>query len=470
MRFDCCSRALRAAVSIGAVSGVLFAGCATPTPTVEPNAGVPLPQAWSNALSSSAMAASDAGWWASFNDALMTRLVTKANERNTGIATAQANLRQARALRNQAAAALMPSLSAGAGAQATHGQSGASHLFDASLDASWEADLFGANGHAVAAQESLVRASTLTLASTRVSVEAEVALAYLNLRSAQTRAAIARDNLASQEATLQIARWREKAGLASSLEVEQARTSVEQTRAQIPVLQSGAATSAHSISVLTGEPPESLLNELMSPAALPRPSTAAIAPPAQTLRRRPDVLAAEEQLRAAAQQVGQADANRYPQLTLQASAQWSGLTLGSLGSVAAARSLVASLFAPLFDAGLRSAQLDQRQAQFDIARESYRAAILGALQEVEDALVALQSTSERLAALRNALDAARNASTLATQRYSTGVIDFLTVLETQRTLLNAQDSVAASEAELAADRVRLYKALGGGWSITEDKS
>jgi NodT family efflux transporter outer membrane factor (OMF) lipoprotein len=303
-----------------------------------------------------------------------------------------------------------------------------------------------------------------------VSVEAEVALAYLNLRSAQTRAAIARDNLASQEATLQIARWREKAGLASSLEVEQARTSVEQTRAQIPVLQSGAATSAHSISVLTGEPPESLLNELMSPAALPRPSTAAIAPPAQTLRRRPDVLAAEEQLRAAAQQVGQADANRYPQLTLQASAQWSGLTLGSLGSVAAARSLVASLFAPLFDAGLRSAQLDQRQAQFDIARESYRAAILGALQEVEDALVALQSTSERLAALRNALDAARNASTLATQRYSTGVIDFLTVLETQRTLLNAQDSVAASEAELAADRVRLYKALGGGWSITEDKS
>jgi outer membrane protein TolC len=147
-----------------------------------------------------------------------------------------------------------------------------------------------------------------------------------------------------------------------------------------------------------------------------------------------------------------------------ASAQWSGLTLGSLGSVAAARSLVASLAAPLFDAGLRNAQLAQREAQFESAQQDWRAAVLGALQDVEDALVARQATRERLAALRSALESARNASTLATQRYASGVIDFLTVLETQRTLLGVQDSVAAAQAQLAQDEVRLYKATGGGWA------
>ena len=306
MAFDC-SRARCAAVSLGAAIGVWLAGCTTPAPAPEPNAGVALPQTWSIA-SPSSQADPDADWWASFHDPVLSRLVAQATQRNTNVATAQANVRQARALRNQAAAVLAPSLSAGIGAQRTQGQAGPSHRIDATLDASWEADLFGASRHALAAQESLVRASTLTLAATRVSVAGEVALAYLDLRGAQARISIARDNLASQEETLQIARWREQAGLASSLDVEQARTSVEQTRAQIPLLQSSAATAAHSISVLTGEAPASLLEELMSPSALPQPSPASAAPPAQTLRCRPDVRAAEEQWNAAAQQIGQADA------------------------------------------------------------------------------------------------------------------------------------------------------------------
>lgn len=457
-----CRRAARAALSIGAVSSLLLGGCATRIPATDANAGVPVPQAWSGALPDSSSTA-DARWWTSFHDAVLSRLVDEAVRRNTSVAVAQADLREARALRNVAASGLLPSVSAGAGAQRTGGQAGPSDLYDASLDASWEADLFGSTRHGVAAQEALVRASAATLEATRVSVAAEVALAYLDLRNAQARAAIARENLAIQEETLQIARWREQAGLASSLEVEQARTSVEQTRAQVPVLQASAATSAHAIAVLTGAAPEALLQELLRHLALPQPSATAVAPPAATLQRRPDVLAAEERVRAAARRVGQAEADRYPRLTLRASAQWSGLTLGSLGSVAAARSLVASLVAPVFDAGLRNGQLEQQRAQFDAAREQYRAAVLGALQDVEDALVALQSTRERLVALRSVLDAARSASTLASQRYSSGVIDFLTVLETQRTLLGVQDSVAASEAELAAGHVRLYKALGGGW-------
>ena len=450
------------AVSAG-TAALLAGGCATPTPPVPPNAAVELPASWSAALPAPS-AAADANWWGTFDDPMLPRLVAQAIGHNTSVVSAQANLRAARALRNQAAASLWPSLSAGAGAQWADSNTQPSHQFNAGLDAAWEADLFGANRHAVAAQDALVRAAAATLESTRVSVAAEVALAYLDLRGAQVRTAIARENLGSQEETLQIARWREQAGLASSLEVEQAATSVEQTRAQIPTLEGSAATSAHAIAVLTGAPPAALLAHLTTPGAtLPQASPATVAPPAQMLQQRPDVLAAEERVRSAAEAVGQADANRYPSFTLAASAQWSGLTLDSLGSVSAARSLVASLAAPVFDAGLRNAQLDQRRAQFESAEQDWRAAVLGALQDVEDALVALRATRDRLAALRNALASARNASTLATQRYASGVIDFLVVLETQRTLLGVQDSVAAAEAELAQDQVRLYKALGGGW-------
>ena len=458
-----CASSLRAAVITAASVTMMLGGCATRSPSVAPNAAVALPPAWSAAVPGSS-ATADANWWATFDDPVLPRLVAQAIEHNTSVASAQANLRAARALRNQAAAALLPSLSAGVSAQLARSDTQPSHLFNAGLDAGWEADVFGADRHAVAAQDALVRAAAATLDSTRVSVAAEVALAYLDLRSAQVRTAIARENLGSQEETLQIARWREQAGLASSLEVEQAATSVEQTRAQIPTLEGSAATSAHAIAVLTGAPPAALLAELMTPGAtLPQTSPAAVAPPAQMLQQRPDVLAAEERVRSAAEAVGQADANRYPSFTLTASAQWSGLTFDSLGSVSAARSLVASLAAPVFDAGLRNAQLDQRRAQFESAAQDWRAAVLGALQDVENALVALQATRDRLAALRNALASARNASTLATQRYASGVIDFLTVLETQRTLLGVQDSVAAAEAELAQDQVRLYKALGGGW-------
>jgi outer membrane protein, multidrug efflux system len=216
--------------------------------------------------------------------------------------------------------------------------------------------------------------------------------------------------------------------------------------------------------VLTGRTPDTLAPRLAAAAPLPQPMSAlAVAIPATVLRRRPDVLAAEAQLRAAAERVAQADAQRRPALAVAASLAWSGTTLGAVGSAAAARTLLASVVQPVFDGGLRDAQLAARQAQFAAAQASYRASVLKALQEVEDTLAALAAVREREAALERALDAARNAALLATQRHASGLIDFQIVLETQRTLLNVQDSVAVAQAELAADHVRLYKALGGGW-------
>lgn len=456
--------ALGAGVRAAAVLlALLAAGCSSQLPSLARDDGFVAPAAWSVSLPDAGPAPA-ATWWATFGDPLLSRLVAQAIDYSTAVGLAKANLQEARALRNQAAAALLPVVSGSLDAQRSHTAMSPPRLFSASLDASWEADLFGAARHGAAAQEANVRAVAADLASTRVSVAAEVALAYLDLRSAQSRAAIAGDNLASQEQTLQIARWREQAGLASSLDVEQAATTVELTRAGIPALKASAAISAHAIAVLTGQPPAALLQALAPATGVPTLTAARVDAPARTLGRRPDVLAAEERVQSAAQLVAQAGADRAPSLTLSASTAWQGLTLGSLGSIAVARSIVASLTAPLFDGGLRQARLAQRRAQLDASQQQYRAALLDALQEVEDALVSVQSARDRLAALLRSQEAARNASTLATQRYEGGVIDFLTVLETQRTLLTVQDSVAVAQAELAQDHVRLFKALGGGWS------
>lgn len=451
--------------TILAAAAVLVAlvGCATRPPAMQELAGVQLPAQWAQAAP--AGSGSVAAWWHAFGDPLLVDLVQAALRGNTTLAAARANLRQARALRTQAVAGLGPALTAGGSAQRSHPAGGAGRSsFDAGFDAAWEVDLFGANAHEAAAQQALAEASAAQLAATQVSVAAEVGLAYLDLRTAQVRAGVARENLRSQEETLQISRWRQQAGLANALEVEQALAAVEQTRAQVPALQAAAAQAAHALAVLTGRPPADLLQALSPPAALPRPGAALeVAVPAEVLRRRPDVQAAEHQWRAAAERVAQARALRLPGVNLSASLAWTGATLGSLGGVSAARSLLASIAQPLFDGGRLRAQQDAQEAAFDAAGEAYRASVLTALQDVEDALVALAADRERLDALQRALEAARNASLLATQRHASGLVDFQTVLETQRTLLSVQDSVASLQAALAADHVRLYKALGGGW-------
>lgn len=442
-----------------------LAGCATSVPPVLPNAGMDAPSAWARSVP--AGSAPLAQWWRVFGDPLLVQLVEDAARANTDIAVARANLRAARAARDEAAAALWPSLSLGAQAQRGRAAGVASdrNNFQAGLDAGWELDLFGANAHAARAQESLVQASATTLAQTQVSIAAEVALAYLDLRGAQARIAVARENLANQQETLQISQWRAQAGLANAVEVEQATTAVEQTRASLPTLAKAEAQAAHALGVLTGRTPQALLSTLSAAAPLPQAKAGVeVNLPAAVLRERADVLAAEARLRAAAERVGAADAARKPRIALDASVGWSAGTLGSLGSIAAARSLLVSLTQPLFDAGRLRAQLTAREAEFDAAQASYRASVLGALQEVEDALVALSASREREAALERALESARTAALLASQRHASGLIDFQTVLETQRTLLNVQDSVTSAQADVAAAHVRLYKALGGGWS------
>ena len=461
-------RALRRALPLAFAA--LLSACAS----LAPPAGSalpdrPVPSAWStsDAKPASASPTSLADWWQRLDDPALTGLVTKTLKANSSVRSAQAAVRQSRALADEQSAGLGPTLDASASAQRNRsGNDDASNRFQAGFDASWEPDIFGGKRSAADASEADVRVSAASLADVQVSLAAEAASSYINLRGLQSRLAIAKRNLASQQETLQITRWRAQAGLVSSLDVEQAVTATEQTRAQVPSLQTSVDQALNALAVLTGQAPGALHATLGSEAPIPAaPADLALAFPADTLRQRPDVRAAEWRAEAALSRVAVADAARYPSFRLSGSLGLSALTLGALTDGASVlKSVLAGVSAPLFDGGAGRARVRAQEAALDQARVAYEATVLTALQEVEDALVAIQGDRERLARLQAAATAAANAELLARNRYESGLIDFSTVLVTQRTLLTAQDSVAATQASLSTDHVRLYKALGGGWT------
>lgn len=454
--------------AIGAISLAVLTGCASlSAPATADLPAIATPAQWRTAPAEAGSATALASWWQRFGDAELTALITQALQANTSVRSAQASLQQARAQRDAAQAGLWPTLTgSGSGQRSKSGDAAASNRFQAGLDASWEPDLFGANRSTAQASEADLAAAGTTLANAQVSLAAEVALGYIDLRGLQQRLAIAQASLAAQAETLQITRWRAQAGLAASLDVEQALAAYEQTAAQVPALQTSISQNLNALAVLTGQAPGALNERLASAAPVPQASaTLALAIPAEVLRQRPDVRTAEYRIGAALARLDAAEADRYPSLRIGGSVGLSALTLSGLGSGATiANSLLASISLPLFDGGTRRAQVQSQEAALEAARVNYEAAVLTALQDVEDALLALRGDQERLIRQQSAQQAAANADLLARQRYSSGLIDFRTVLDTQRTLLSAQDSVASTQASIAADHVRLYKALGGGWN------
>jgi len=456
----------------GLAAALALAGCASlPARSASPPDAVP-PAQWSQG-GEPGPATALAGWWRRFDDPLLDALVLRALGANTTVRGAQAALRQARALRDVQAAGLWPRADASASAQRTTvGGSDAVTTFRAGFDASWEPDVFGAQRSALRASEADARASAAGLAGAQVSVAAEVAVAYLELRAFQARLGIAIRNLASQQETLQITEWRVQAGLITSLELAQARTAVEQAQAQLPVLETGAAQGRHALAVLTGQAPDAMQAELEAVAAVPAaPPGLALAIPAETLRQRPDVRAAEQQVRAALARLSQAEAAAYPTFSLGGSLGLSALSMGALGDAGSVvTSLLGSVSVPLFHGGAIRAQARAQDAALEQARAAYQAVVLTALREVEDALVALRGDRVRLVHLEAASGFAEEAALLARQRYRSGLADFQAVLETQRALLTTQDGLASTQADLSADHVRLYKALGGGWRPGDEET
>ncbi len=448
----------------------MLAACSAQPLAIDPATRVAVPAGWSASEAAGAGAAMTdeaalSSWWLRFDDPQLAALVAEALNANTRVLGAVAALRQAEALRDVAAAALWPTLDASASTQRPNT---GGHNVQAGVDGNWVIDIFGARRAAIDAGASVARASAASLGDIRVQIAAEVALNYILLRTAEARSAIAAGNLLSQQETLQITRWRQQAGLVTVLETDQAQAAVEQNRAQLPLLQTSIVQTRHALAVLGGQPPEAL------PAAVAAQAVARVPQardglrlriPAETLRQRADVRAAEYQVAAALARVGQARAQRWPSFSIGGSLGVGTAAGGAIGTGSAVlASLLASVTLPLFDGGARRAQVRVQQAALAQAEQVYRAAVLGALQQVEDARVALHGDRLRLDSLQRASIAAADAAGLARQRYRSGLIDFQSVLETQRTQFATEDGVASARADLGRDQVQLFKALGGGWS------
>ena len=449
------------------VLALLLSGCAALGPDYRVPASA-TPDAWHTAV-----AASQADdqvtierWWQQLGDAQLSALIEQALRANPDLLSARAAVQASRALERVATAGRVPSVGAsGASSASRSGDASVSESWTAGFDASWELDVFGGVRRGVEAARADREAASANLANTHASLAAEVALNYVTLRTDQARLAIARRNLATQQETLQLTDWRAQAGLASSVDVEQARTNTEQTRAQIPSLQTSIASAGNRLAVLTGDVPGTLQTTLAEGGLPALPTAVAVSIPAEVLRQRPDVQAAERQLAAETARIGVAEATRWPEFNLSGSIGLEAATFGALDNGASVvRSLAAGISGVLFDGGALRARVDQQTAVREQSLQNYRSAVLTALEDVENALSALDNSAQRRDALAAASTAARNANLLAADRYRSGLIDFSTVLETERSLLSTEDSLASAEGERLTALIQLYKALGGGWS------
>lgn len=411
-----------------------------------------------------------AAWWTHLGDPLLVELVDQALAGSADLAAARARLRQARARRALAGAEFYPTVTAtgaasraGSSEQAGAGATG--NLFSAGFDASWEPDLFGATRRGAEAAQADLEATQASLDASRVSLAAEVAVNYVELRAYQGRLAIARANAASQAETLRLTDWRAQAGLVTALDVAQASTQLDQTRAGIPTLETSLAEAKNRLAILTGQPPGSLEERLSGSGSIPAvPDGVLTGIPVDALRQRPDVRAAERTLAAETARIGVAEAQRYPNLGLSGYLGLESLTLGGLtGGNALAGSLLASLTGTLFDGGRLQLGVEIQHAVQAQALAAYESAVLTALEDVENALAALDNGRRRGQTLGRAAQSAAAAEQLARQQYAAGLVDFETVLTTQRTLLTVQDHLKSSESDTATALIQLYKALGGGW-------
>ncbi|HAL71369.1 MAG TPA: RND transporter, partial [Verrucomicrobiales bacterium] len=300
----------------------------------------------------------------------------------------------------------------------------------------------------------------------QVTLAAEVAEAYVDLRTAQAQLEVYQRNLSTRGDTVQITRWREQAGESTTFETQQAASTLEQARATLPSLKQTIEQTQNRLALLSGKTPGALDALLAPPRRVPEPAAVlALGIPADTLRQRPDVRAAERGVEAAVARTKSAEKERYPTLTLSGSLGVDALKAGSLLSPeVAAASLLGNLSAPIFNAGRIRQTINVQSAQEKQALIAYESTVLQALSEVENALIAVSRSSERLRTLDGAVTSAKEAATLAAQSYEAGQIDLLQVLDTQRTLLSLEEQQTLTQGDRASAHIQLYKALGGGWS------
>ena len=458
-----------AAAWLLAIAGPTLTGCALSREEPPPIASVqPLPDRWVLAPPGEVEVALDR-YWATLDDPLVSEFVAKAQADNLDIAQAAARLRAARAGLRQAQAGFLPTISGSGGVQRDIGDLARDGVqLSLGADVQWEADLFGRIDASRDAARGDLQAAGYSLGDLERVITAQVASQVISARALAAQLAIARETLAVQEDNLQIARWRNQAGLVASLDVEQARTQRAQTAASIPQLESNLVAVANAISTLIGEPPGRVYRALTeAPRAVPAPPIrVAIAAPADTLRRRPDVSAAEASLAADLARIGVARAQLYPLARLTGTIGTGGTDVGDLFDIVTGN-VFASLSQLIFDGGRVRGQIDAARANADGSLAAWRQSILTALQEVESAAVDLDTSDARVAALAEASDGAQNAAILARSQYQAGLIDFQTLLVAESQLLSTRTALVAAQGSRAQAYIALARAMGGGWTVPE---
>jgi len=460
---------------VGLLGAVLLVGCMKVGPDYQPP--------------DMALAGSETGkasqpltaWWRQFHDAELNRLMAEAIATNLNYRQALLKIKDLRAQRWALFAGALPTVSGGAtaarifNAAAGAGQLGPNqgggfgignliNIFQMGFDAQWELDFFGGVQRALEAADATIESEQANSRAVQVTLLAEVARYYLQLRENQQLQAITEARLASQQETLALTQVRQAAGLATVLEVNQAQAQLAEVQAQGPLYRTQAEQALHALAVLLDRQPRELTGRLGKQGAIPQPAEVAWPDlPVDLLQRRPDVRRAERQLAAATAEIGVATAQLYPKLNLSAFLGLQNMRITDFTPIGKSWSAASSLTFPILNWGALNANISSKKNRAEQQALVYRATLLTALREVEDALVAYQQALRRRQFLSQAVLASEDSVQLATERYKRGLTGFLDVLLSQRALFLAQTQLASSEAAVSGHLAAVYKALGGGW-------
>ena len=442
---------------------LLMSGCSFIPHYQRPN--VDTPGAFTN--SSTEPSAIALNWWTTFSSQELNSFMDLALQNNNDIKASLDRIDQAQALLKQAGSTLFPSLDASAGASRerdTRPHSTGTNL-NAGLNASYELDLFGANRAGVTAAKANVLASKYDHEALRLVVMADVAQTYFNVLNERERVRIADDNIRNFTEVLRIVNARFEAGASDALDVSQQKSALASAQAARATIVQQEKNAEDALAVLLAKAPESLSVQAQNLTPLTVP---AIAPgqPSSLLERRPDIREAEANLLAANANIGTARAAFFPSLNL-------GLGFGLLTSgfgdpAGTALNASAALLAPIFEGGALTGRLQQVTARQKELAEDYRKTVLVSFQDVEDSMAAVKASQEREASLSTAMLEARKSYELSRSQYDAGAVDFQTLLDAQRTLLQSEDAYAQSKNNRLAAAVSLFKALGGGWSESQE--
>jgi NodT family efflux transporter outer membrane factor (OMF) lipoprotein len=453
-----------------AVAAALSA-CATQGPA--PHVAAQAPQQWQAPLPHNGSQADLASWWQHQADALLVQLIESAQAVSPTVASAGSRIAQSRAERVAAGAALAPSLDAAASVNRSNQQSALpmGTTSQAALNASWEIDLFGANRAARDAAQARLDSAHAGWHDARVSVAAEVANQYYGLRACEQLLAVARQDAASRADTSRLTELSAKAGFQSPASLALARASAADGNSRYIQQRAACDVDIKALVALTAVPEPELRGKLAasSAAAAVAPAMAIPELPARTLSQRPDVFTAEREVTASSFDVGNAQAQRYPRLSLSGSVGVANFRAGGENTKTDTWTIgPVSISVPIFDAGKRRANVDAASARYDLAVSSYRSTVRQAVSEVEQALVNLDSTAERAGDAQTALEGYRANFTAADDRYKNGLASLFELEDARRTRLAAEQTVINLQRERSAAWVALYRAAGGGWTAPTD--